>query len=89
MEEDLKVLSRSELLKRLYVYTNFEKNGNSARLNFKYHLEARNKISEAYVESEIDFENPKPTLRFGFAKYDFLVEGYDFTVEMDGTLKWK
>lgn len=87
-DEDLKSLSQNEILKRLYVYTNFEKNGNSARLNFKYHLEARMKFEENYVESEIDFSNPKPTLRFGWAKYDFAVEGYDFKIEMDGTIKW-
>jgi CRISPR-associated endonuclease Csn1 len=83
--EDLKTLSSSELTKRLYVYTNFEKDG---RLNFKYHLEARNKIEEKYSESEIDFKNPKPTLRFGYSKYDFLVENHDFIIEMDGTIKW-
>lgn len=84
--EDLSILSNNELSKRLYVYTNFEKDG---RLNFKYHLEARNKIEEAYKDSEIDFDNPKPTLRFGYAKYSFLVEGCDFRIEMDGTIKWK
>lgn len=86
--EEIKMLSHNEILKRLYVYTSFEKNGTSARLNFNYHLEARNKIEESYVESEINFENPNPTLRFGFAKYDFLVEGYDFKIKMDGTIVW-
>ncbi len=85
-EEITPDLPKAELLKRLYVYTNFEKDG---RLNFKYHLEARNKIEEPYSESEVDFSNPKPSLRFGYAKYDFLVEGYDYTIEMDGTIKWK
>jgi CRISPR-associated endonuclease Csn1 len=85
-EEVIQDLPKGELLKRLYVYTNFEKDG---RLNFKYHLEARSKIEETYSESEIDFGNPKPTLRFGYAKYDFLVEGCDYFIEMDGTIKWK
>lgn len=84
-DEDLKSLAQNEILKRLYVYTNFEKDG---RLNFQYHLEARNKIEETYSESEIDFSNPKPTLRFSYAKYDFAVEGYDFKIDMDGTIKW-
>lgn len=84
--EDSKLLTQDEILKRLYVYNSFEKDG---RLNFQHHLEARNKIEETYSESEIDFENPKPTLRFGYAKYDFLVEGYDFEIKMDGTIKWK
>jgi CRISPR-associated endonuclease Csn1 len=81
-------LNESDYFKRLSLYTNFEKDG---RLNFKYHLEARNKIEEKYSESEIDWENPKPTLRFGYAKYDFLVEGkdYDFVINMDGTVKIK
>lgn len=85
-EEIIEDLPKGELLKRLYVYTNFEKDG---RLNFKYHLEARNKIEETYSESEVDFTNPKPSLRFGYAKYDFLVEGYNFIIEMDGTINWK
>lgn len=82
-------LSEADFFKRLYLYTNFEKNGNSARLNFKYHMEARTKtdIKEEYIESEIDWETPKPTLRFGYAKYDFLVEGYDFEVMLDGVIK--
>lgn len=84
--EDLKSIPMNELLKRLYVYTNFEKDG---RLNFKYHLEARNKFDDSYLESEIDFTTPKPTLRFGYGKYDFAVEGYDFIIKMDGTLIWK
>lgn len=84
--EDLNSLPLYELFKRLYMYTNFEKDG---RLNFKYHMEARNKIEENYLESEVDFNVPKPTLRFNYAKYKFMVEGYDFEVNMDGTLKWK
>jgi CRISPR-associated endonuclease Csn1 len=83
--EDLRLLLHNELLKRLYVFTNFEKDG---RLNFQFHLEARNKIEETYIESEIDFTNPKPTLRFSYAKYIFLVEGYDFVVQMDGSINW-
>jgi CRISPR-associated endonuclease Csn1 len=85
-DEDVKALSTAELLKRLYVFSNFEKDG---RLNLKYHLEARNKIDDKYSESEINFETPKPTLRFGYAKYNFLVETYDFVINMDGTIKWK
>lgn len=89
-EKDIKHLNNREMLKRLYEYTGFEKNGNSARLNFKYHLEARNskEIVEEYNESDIDFESPKPTLRFSYAKYVFLVEGFDFRIHMDGTIDW-
>lgn len=87
--ESREELSNVDFFNRLYLYTNFEKNANSARLNFKYHLEARTKtdIKEEYVESEIDWERPKPTLRFGYGKYDFFVEGYDFEVMTDGVIK--
>lgn len=84
-DENIKTLPYEDLLKRLYVFTNFEKDG---RLNFKYHLEARNKIEEQYSESDIDFSTSKPTLRFGYAKYDFLLEGYDFNIKYDGTIEW-
>lgn len=76
-------LTHADIFNRLYVYTNFEKDG---RLNFKYHLEARSKIEEKYLESEINWESPKPTLRFSYTKYNFLVENYDFKINMDGSL---
>jgi len=87
-KEDLKSLPNSELIKRLYVYTRFEKDG---RVNFKYHLEARsdNDITETYTDSTVNFENPVPTLRLVINKCDFLVEGYDFEIKIDGTVKWK
>jgi CRISPR-associated endonuclease Csn1 len=84
--ENLKELSINELSKRLYVYTNFEKDG---RLSFRYHLEARNKIDETHSESDLNFEHPSPTLRFSYTKYDFLVEDYDFNVTADGAIKWR
>ncbi|MBL7836861.1 MAG: hypothetical protein JNM67_05055, partial [Bacteroidetes bacterium] len=85
--EDLKSLSNNEIGKRLYIYSRFEKDG---RLNFKYHLEARsdNDITETYVDSAVDFEKPIPTLRLRLSKCEFVVEGYDFKIEMDGTIKW-
>lgn len=83
-DENKNELSDKDIFNRLYVYTSFEKDG---RLNLKYHLEARNKIEEPYKDSELECENPKPTLRFGYAKYDFIVEGYDFEIMMDGTIK--
>ncbi|MBS1746745.1 MAG: hypothetical protein JST21_11300 [Bacteroidetes bacterium] len=84
--EAISDLNESDYFKRLYVYTNFEKDG---RLNFRYHLEARNEIEEKYSESEIDWDNPKPTLRFSYGKYGFLVEGNDFLINMDGSVTWK
>ncbi|WP_447642016.1 MULTISPECIES: type II CRISPR RNA-guided endonuclease Cas9 [Chitinophagaceae] len=82
--EIINEISNAEIFNRLYVYTNFEKDG---RLNFRYHLEARNKIEGNYSESEIDWEKPKPTLRFSYTKYNFIVENYDFIIQMDGTVK--
>lgn len=84
--ESINDLKEADYFKRLYVYTSFEKD---ARLNFKFYLEARNKIEEPYKDSEIDFDNPKPTLRFGYAKYNFGVEAYDFEIMMDGTIMLK
>lgn len=82
--EDLKMTPLEELTKRLYAFTNFESDG---RLNFKFHLEAREN-KEINDSSEIDFKNPHPALRFSYSKYNFLVEGYDFKIEMDGTIRW-
>lgn len=77
-------LTQRDIFNRLYVYNSFEKDG---RLNFRYHLEARNTIEEKYKDSEIDWESPKPTLRVGYSKYNFWVEGYEFLIMMDGTIK--
>lgn len=86
-DEHLQDLPFEELSKRLYVFTNFESDG---RLNFRFHLEAREskEIREEYKDSEIDFVNPKPTLRFAYSKYSFLAEGYDFKIKMDGSIQW-
>lgn len=83
--EDFKPLTLNEKSKRIYVFTNFEKDG---RLNFKYHLEARNSYEEIYSESELNFNSPNPTLRFSYAKHNFLVENFDFLLEMDGSITW-
>jgi CRISPR-associated endonuclease Csn1 len=83
-EEDLKHLASEELTKRLYVFTNFESDG---RLNFKFHLEARDN-KEIDDSSEVDFENPRSGLRFSYSKYNFLVERYDFKIKMDGSIHW-
>jgi|GEM_PF-3140610 len=78
-------LTELDLFKRLYVYNSFEKDG---RLNFKFHMEARNKFEEKFNESEIDWEAPVPKLRFSYTKYNFLIEKLDFDINMDGTVNW-
>lgn len=85
--EDLTTLNNTELSKRLYIFTRFEKDG---RLNFKYHLEARsdNEINESYSDSAVNFEIPAPTLRLRLSKCDFCVEGYEFSISIDGTVIW-
>jgi len=85
--EEIRSLPLPESSKRLYVLSRFEKDG---RLNFKYHMEARKDtdIEEKYSESEIEFGESKPSLRFSYSKYPFLVEGYDFRINIDGTILW-
>lgn len=78
-------LTHKDIFNRLYVYITFEKD---RRLNFKFHMEARNTIEEVYNESEINWDKPSPTLRFGYAKYDFLIENEDFLINADGTIAW-
>jgi CRISPR-associated endonuclease Csn1 len=87
-DEDISTLSQHDILKRLYVYTNFEKDG---RINFKYHLEARSDkdVIETYTDSVVSFDNPLPTLRLRLSKCEFWVEGYEFEIKIDGTIKWE
>ena len=70
-------------------FTETMKNHYGARLSkiILYGSYARGDFNE---ESDIDFANPKPSLRFSYSKYSFFVEGvgYDFIINMDGSIKW-
>ena len=74
--------SKNEIITIIY----FESKGSDLKAWAKTYDDG---FDEDWIESKLDFENPKPTLRFGYAQYDFFVEGYDFITLTDGTITWK
>ena len=78
--DELKKLSQSELVKRLYVLYGIEGNNTC---NLRLHLEAR---ASQKGQSSIDFQNPEGFLRMSLKKV--LVEGYDFKLDILGNIEF-
>ncbi len=85
-----------QISNRLYVIDGFEKDG---RIRFSHNLDSRsaNDLKEledvygkAYWQgfSQVNFNNPVPKLKLSKDSLNFAFEGYDFKIEMDGTIKW-
>ena len=87
-------LDRSQLMRRLYHMVGFD--SGDGRLQFKYHLEARNdnQLMEAFPENKygkvgkigfsyFDLELEQPKLRLSRSNYYFLIEGKDFEIDGD------
>ena len=96
--DDLQDLSNDvkQIYNRLYVIDGFEKDG---RIRFSHNLDSRsaNDLKEledvygkAYWQgfSQVNFNNPVPKLKLSKDSLNFAFEGYDFKIEMDGTIKW-
>ena len=91
LANDIKQISN-----RLYVIDGFEKDG---RIRFSHNLDSRsandlkeleNVYGKAYWQgfSQVIFNNPLPKLKLSKDSLNFAVEGYDFKIEIDGTIKW-
>ena len=87
-------LDRSQLMRRLYHMVGFDSGDD--RIQFKYHLEARNdnRLMEAFPENKygkvgkigfsyFDLELEQPKLRLSRSNYYFLIEGKDFEIDGD------
>lgn len=94
--EELGELDNTDLIKRLYSIIKFEKDG---RIVFGYHLDSRsdNELKQLEVEygksiyngfSIINYENPWPKLKLSLGNLNFLIEGKDFKIQIDGSIKW-
>ncbi|MCK6616606.1 MAG: hypothetical protein L6Q51_03090 [Cyclobacteriaceae bacterium] len=86
-----------EISNRLYVIEGFEKDG---RIRFRHHIDSRadndlKKLEKTFGKaiwqgfSNVNFEYPYPKLRLSKDTLNFAVEGYDFEIKRDGTIKWK
>lgn len=87
-------LDQNQLNKRLYIMTRIYHPGDG-RLQFKYHLEARddNQLLADYSQygksgkngfSSVNIEEPWPKLLLSLGNFDFLVEGKDFRITTNG-----
>ncbi len=85
-DEFKRISIREEQLKKLYKITEFEKDG---RIKFKYHFEARKEDELGTGDSTIDFNKYQPKLRLSKKKLNFLIEGIDFEITLDGTIVFK
>lgn len=83
--EDLLLLDRESLAKRLYVVNNFrdEKDG---RVYLKHHTVAKT-LSKSEVKSNYSTDKLIPFLALGRSNLNFWVEGYDFDIMPDGEIK--
>lgn len=96
--EELQDLSNDikQISNRLYVIDGFEKDG---RIRFSHNLDSRsvNDLKElewtfgkGYWQglSQVNFDTPMPKLKLSKGTLNFVLEGYDFEMKMDGTIKW-
>lgn len=87
-KEELKDLSKSELLSRLYLAYQFEADG---RIKFKHHLLAGDMTEAKKIYSEkskLSFEEYEPLLRISKTHWNFALENIDFSIDIDGTINW-
>jgi CRISPR-associated endonuclease Csn1 len=98
--DELKEMSNSELLKRLYKINRLY-DTISGRIMFDYHIEARTdeELTKAFPKetfglkgkngfSEFNFEFPWPRLLMSPGSFNFLIEGKDFEVLPDGQINF-
>ncbi len=100
-QSELKGLSITELSKRLYsILVLFDKE--IGRIKFQHHLEARNdkQLQEAFPDniygkagkngfSTFSWDFVCPRLLLSLRNFDFVVEGRDFEMKPDGSIRFK
>lgn len=91
LTNDIKQISN-----RLYIIDGFEKDG---RIRFSHNLDSRSANDLKELEgtfgkgywqgfSQVNFDAPMPKLKLSKGAWNFVLEGYDFEIKMDGTIKW-
>src|SRR5690606_6211480 len=91
LTNDIKQISN-----RLYIIDGFEKDG---RIRFSHNLDSRSANDLKELEgtfgkgywqgfSQVNFDAPMPKLKLSKGALNFVLEGYDFEIKMDGTIKW-
>jgi CRISPR-associated endonuclease Csn1 len=88
-KEELKELSRGELLRRVFrVYKFNEPAPSTIYVYLQNHLEARPNDELGNGEKDVDFDRYQARLFLNAAKFNCALEGRDFTVQIDGQIRW-
>ena len=88
-EESISTAIPQELFKRLYTITKLEKDG---RLTLRHNAEARPATDLNKYLNATPFmvkDDCRPLIHVSLSKFNFLVEGYDFTITPLGEIKLK
>jgi CRISPR-associated endonuclease Csn1 len=80
--EELKIISKREINKRLYKITQFESDG---RIQLRHHAQG-GADKDLKKESSVNFENPVPKLRISLSNVKAIFEGIDFNILPSGKI---
>lgn len=86
--EELKELSRQDLYKRVYRVYKFNETS-VIYIYVQHHLEARSNEELGNGDSFIDFKKHQGRISLNSTKFNCAMEGKDFSVDLDGTIRWK
>ncbi|MBS1744073.1 MAG: hypothetical protein JST81_13660 [Bacteroidetes bacterium] len=86
--EELKEMSKEEILRRLYLIFKFNDIGSTKYIYMQHHNEARpdKDLSDGY--KEVELEKYQDRIRLTADKFTFAIEGKDFEVKTDGQIKF-
>jgi len=88
-KEELKDLPRKDLLKRVYrVYKFNEPAPSTVYIYMQNHLEARPNDELGNGEKDLNLEIYQPRVFLNAAKFTCVIEGRDFSIDLDGTIHW-
>jgi CRISPR-associated endonuclease Csn1 len=83
--EELKTISKENLSKRLFKITQFESEGNYARIQFRHHAQG-GADKDLKKESSLDFEKSAQKLRISLSNIKAIYEGKDFKLHPSGKI---
>jgi CRISPR-associated endonuclease Csn1 len=87
--DELRVLSKKDLLKRLYKIYKFNEIGPTGYVYLQFHNEARPDKELGEGEKIFQYDIYQPRLRFSADNLNCLIEGKDFKITIDGEIELK
>ena len=85
--EELKELSKDDLLKRIFNVYKFNM-PSSSYVYCQNHVEARDNDILGNGDTEIKFENYQPRVFLSASKFSAAIEGKEFSIKPDGEVIW-